>query len=61
MFLFGKDIELNICILIIFVDGGKFFIIVLLKEFKFFFGLMFNFNNLVFFVENKGFIYSILF
>lgn len=61
MFLFGKDIELNICILIIFVDGVKFFVFVLLNEFKFFFGLIFNFNNLVFFVENKGFIYNILF
>lgn len=59
--MFGKNIELNICILIIFVDGIKFFVFVLLNEFKFFFGLIFNFNNLVFFVGNKGVIYDILF
>lgn len=53
MFLFGKNIEFNICIMIIFVDGVDFFVFVLFEEFKFFFGLIFNFNNLVFFVENK--------
>lgn len=52
MFLFGKDIKFNICIMIIFVDGVDLFVFVLLKEFKFFFGLIFYFNNLVFFVEN---------
>lgn len=61
MFLFGKDIELNICMFIIFVDGVKFFVFVLLKEFWFLFGLIFSFNNLVLFVENNELIYNILF
>lgn len=60
MFLFGKDIELNICILIMFVDGVMFFVFVLLKELKFLFGLKFNFNNLVLFVDNKDLIYNML-
>lgn len=50
MFLFGKDIKENICILVMFVDGVVFVVLVLLNEFGFFFGLFFNFNNLVLFV-----------
>lgn len=52
MVFFGKDIELNICILIIFVDGVVFFVFVCLKEVNFLIGFVFEFNNLVLFVEN---------
>lgn len=53
MFLFGKNIEFNICILIIFVDGVELFVFVLFVELKFLFGLIFIFNNLVLFIDKK--------
>lgn len=53
MFLFGKNIEFNICMMIIFVDGFEFFVFVLFVELKLLFGLIFIFNNLVLFVNEK--------
>lgn len=53
MFLFGKNIEFNICILIIFVDGVELFVFVLFVEVKVLFGLIFIFNNLVLFIDKK--------
>lgn len=60
MFFFGKDIELNICILIIFVDGGELFVFVFLKEVNILFGFIFKFNNLVLFVKNKKLVLIVL-
>lgn len=61
MVLLGKDIELNICILIIFVDGVEFFVFVLLKELKFLLKMIFIFNNFVLFVVNINLVDNILF
>lgn len=60
LFFFGKDIELNMCILIIFVDGVKLFVIFFLIEVNFLFGNIFCFNILVLFVENEINIYFFL-
>lgn len=38
---FGKDMELNICIIVIFVDGIELLVFVFLKEVKFLFGFIF--------------------
>lgn len=61
MVLFGKDIELNICILIMFVDGVELFVFVLFKELNFLYEKIFNFNNFVLFVENVELVNNILF
>lgn len=60
MFLFGKNIEFNICMLIIFVDSVELFVFVLFVELKLLFGLIFIFNNFVLFVDKKDMEYSIL-
>lgn len=59
--LFGKDIELNMCMLIIFVDGVEFFVFVLLRELKFLYEMIFIFNNFVLFVVNNDLVNNILF
>lgn len=41
MFFFGKDIELNICIFIIFVDGINLLVFFFLSEVDFLIGLYF--------------------
>lgn len=41
MFFFGKDIEFNICILIIFVDGVNLLVFVFLSEVNLLFDLYF--------------------
>lgn len=61
MVFFGKDIEFNICILIIFVDGVELLVFVFFREVKFFFGFIFEFNNLVFFVVNINLVFIFLF
>lgn len=53
MVFFGRDVELNICIFIIFVDGIVFFVFVFLYKVKLLIGFVFEFNNLVLFVVNR--------
>lgn len=42
MFVFGKDIELNMCILFIFDDGVDLFVFFFLKEVNILFGFIFK-------------------